>query len=324
MIDFGFSLSAPRKSISEVNNEINQLSDKDKEKLNRDLYGSDDCSNNNFILLSEDIHNGILRMEAALVNICTRDGNDNSNLIQYYLRANEVVPDFANCTSLRVQFLFCEEFDANKAAIRFVKYWKERVLLWGEEIAYRRICITDFTVDDQYALKLGAYQVGPVLDKYKRGIMYCNQSIIDHRPEQRIHQLRQFWYTYEAILERPEVIQNGFIHCVGLEVRPKPMIKCGRHFGRCAIQLANVLPIRCVAIHHAVTSRMMEYVVPFLLFLLDCKERRRYRCYPKNERIYDILQKCGIDRSEIPCEFGGYNEAFNYGAWLESRRLNDL
>ena len=76
------------------------------------------------------------------------------------------------------------------ATIRFIKYWKERIWLWGEDKAFRKITINDFDDEDQVALLLGGYRICPSFDKFERGVIISDRNKFDLRPTHRKSQVR--------------------------------------------------------------------------------------------------------------------------------------
>ena len=88
--------------------------------------------------------------------------------------------------------------------------------------------------------------------------------------------------------------------------------------------IAYTFPIRCVAIHHIVSSKMIQYVVPFLLYVLGSNLQKRYNCHIYSASIFDVLQKYGIPRNSLPQDYGGTHPTYNYTEWLESRQVQNL
>ena len=128
---------------------------------------------------------------------------------------------------------------------------------------------------------------------------------------------------YEALLENEEVQKNGIVNLVGLN--RTSLLEQDRKFDHMYIQvMVNAFPMRCVAIHHVVSSRMVQYIVPFVLYLIGSELRPRYKCHVYSCSIFDTLQTYGITRDMIPSYFGGNDDTYNYSEWLESRRINNL
>jgi hypothetical protein len=109
MINLGFATSAPKRELSDVQQEFDKLSAEDKESVINDLYGNKNISN----LDGDDdakIEKGIEDLYIAIQERVKRSSDDDVH-IQYYIRANIAAPEFVNNHTLKVQFLYCEQFD---------------------------------------------------------------------------------------------------------------------------------------------------------------------------------------------------------------------
>jgi hypothetical protein len=84
----------------------------------------------------------------------------------------------------------------------------------------------------------------------------------------------------------------------------------------------KALPVRVVGVHHYVTSRMLDFVVPVLLFLLGSEIRLRYKLYTgymEEGEYVNALSTCGIEVDVLPTDMGGTHD-FDYPEWLQERR----
>ena len=133
------------------------------------------------------------------------------------------------------------------------------------------------------------------------------------------------WYIHEAALENEQIQKNGIVSVPGLGLRRSSLLEQDRKYQLLAVQImSNAFPIRIVAIHHVVSSRVAQYGVPFLLYVLGSKLRKRYKCHIYSSSIFDILQQYGITRDILPQDFGGTHPTYNYTEWLESRRIRNF
>jgi hypothetical protein len=107
--------------------------------------------------------------------------------------------------SFLCQFLRRELFDATAAAVCFVRYWKEKLELFGPDIAFRSgpISIQDIRIDkealtggsgdmldasmgeDWVALSKGGFRVLPSRDQAGRAIVVIDRTRFDHRVTHR-------------------------------------------------------------------------------------------------------------------------------------------
>jgi hypothetical protein len=136
--------------------------------------------------------------------------------------------------------------------------------------------------------------------------------------------VRSFWYVVEALLERPDVSKCGVVVLIGLGSTEKAHWNIDRTYTNLVKQLISTMPYNIMAIHHVVVWRMVEFVVPFLLYLLRLELRYRYKCYRHSEHMYIELAKCGINRDILPVENGGTDRDYNFTDWIEYRRSRDL
>jgi hypothetical protein len=102
----------------------------------------------------------------------------------------------------------------------------------------------------------------------------------------------------ELLLEIPEVEKNGLIYIIGLGSAERAQWNIDCTSVNFAKQTMDTMPYRCVAIHHVVTWRMVELIVPFFLYLLKPRDQLRYRVYKQSTLLIDTLADCGI-RKEI-------------------------
>jgi hypothetical protein len=124
----------------------------------------------------------------------------------------------------------------------------------------------------------------------------------------------------EILLENVNVQKNGIVYVGGLGLNSTSIKEEDRKLDYLMTKLIlNCLPVRINAIHHVVRSRMVGYVVPFLLYILGPYLRARYKLHIYSNSIFDELEQFGITRTILPRDFGG-ESTFNYQESLEIRR----
>ena len=118
----GYAVSAPRRTLSDVQDEIDALSPEEKERLFNEIYG---YSNNTVVETDELIQTSLDQMEISIQEIISSSEASNTDInnniehdntpephhSQYYQRAKEVCPDLVNDNDNRLRFLRCELFD---------------------------------------------------------------------------------------------------------------------------------------------------------------------------------------------------------------------
>jgi hypothetical protein len=134
MLKFGYGLSAPRRELVDIQNEISHMSTEEQQRLHDDVYGcSDDntqynSSNNvNADLMIDDSPteqqhqqcdvNGFTYAEKECLDKMANElqylirSRHEENSLQYFRRVHEIAPEFATNQTLMLQFLRCEDFN---------------------------------------------------------------------------------------------------------------------------------------------------------------------------------------------------------------------
>jgi hypothetical protein len=96
-----------------------------------------------------------------------------------------------NWTSTRSRRFSFSLFCIQKAAACLVAYWEAKVRVWGEDHAFHKIVLDDFTEEDQCALGLGGIRCLPERDKSGRGIFIVDKTRFDPRQSHRQSMVRK-------------------------------------------------------------------------------------------------------------------------------------
>jgi hypothetical protein len=70
-------------------------------------------------------------------------------------------------------FLRAESFQPKEAAVRIIRFFKEKLLLFGPEKLTKSIVYADLSEDDIESLECGALQVLPQVDRAGRKILFA-------------------------------------------------------------------------------------------------------------------------------------------------------
>ena len=84
-----------------------------------------------------------------------------------------------------LMFLRCVRFNVADAAKRFVKFFEQKLMLFGTEKLARDIWWSDLSDDDQSALQSGYVQILSKRDRAGRAIVWFNPRIDFHKEEHR-------------------------------------------------------------------------------------------------------------------------------------------
>ena len=131
----GYAISAPKRTLSDLQREMDDLSSEERELLHKEMYG---CATDTIIETNEMIQSALNEMETMLEDIIIRGqasgyGIDDST-ISFYVRAYEANPSFVADPKLRIQFLRCELFHVK---VIFVKqYAILKIGLMKERLKY--------------------------------------------------------------------------------------------------------------------------------------------------------------------------------------------
>jgi hypothetical protein len=149
----------PEDASAMLAKEMNQLSVEDREKVLEDIHGIAravdeplDYVKNSLVLLEEELSKITLRNKAAF------------DIAQ--LQSKEYV----SSEKLRMMFLRAESFDAYKAASHMVRFFDEKLNIFGAEKLTKDIVLADLDPDDIAALEKGFYQVLPEKDSAGRKV----------------------------------------------------------------------------------------------------------------------------------------------------------
>jgi hypothetical protein len=139
--------------------ELNQLSMKEREEVNHDIHGVAEIVEE----APEFLQIKVKELEMELENIPLKDA---------YHQAKEKAPDYV--TSLRncLMFLRADRFDAKEAAARMVRYYEEKLCLFGHEPLARDLLMSDLNEEERSSLKAGYIQLLPRRDRAGRAIIF--------------------------------------------------------------------------------------------------------------------------------------------------------
>jgi hypothetical protein len=115
--------------------------------------------------------------------------------------------------------------------------------------------------------------------------------------------------------------KNGALG-LGVDDGPFSVAQYDRKLQNWVIKLASnkFHPIRCVAIHHCLDSKVHEFIIPFMLGMMGPDLRARYRIHPgsrRHERL-SAFKEMGLAKEMLPISLGGDQDC-DVNRWLEAR-----
>jgi hypothetical protein len=90
-------------------------------------------------------------------------------------------PEYVNDHEFRLQFLRTDSFNARKAAVRMIRYFDFKRLLFGDEKLCKDISMQDLTEDDMVVLRKGFMQALPFRDRAGRVVYIIFPSHEDYK-----------------------------------------------------------------------------------------------------------------------------------------------
>jgi hypothetical protein len=142
-------------------NELNQLSMKEREEVFHDIHGVAEGVEETPDLLNRRLEQ--LQLELDLLN--NTPDKDAYNL------AKAKSPEYVTSRKSGLMFLRAARFDTREAAAQIVRYYKEKLLVFGPESLARDICLTDLSREAVACLETGYRQLLPGRDRAGRAIL---------------------------------------------------------------------------------------------------------------------------------------------------------
>jgi hypothetical protein len=163
--------TAPSSGEAFIQTEFEKLNTEEQERIFRDLYGLDVSAGQ----MEEDDPNIIERkvdeMEIEIESIKSKEA---------YEEAKRKCPEHLEKTML--MFLRADLFDAKKAARRLIKYWADKVELFGFDRAMKgHIKQSDLDEADKESLGSGGLQILPGKDRGGRTIFWGRREFFRYR-----------------------------------------------------------------------------------------------------------------------------------------------
>lgn len=238
-------------------------------------------------------------------------------------RAMERCPDLVN-EKEKLKFLRCEVFNANLAAIRLARYWKRRVLIFGEKKAFLPLTLSDALKDDEVGLTMGFIRLIPnVKDPVGRAVVFGDPSRLKNPSNNRLSIQRAIWYVIHAALEDDSVQQKGVVmlmypHNAKFSQIDRKLMKMNTE------SMKGCIPVRLSAFHICHPPKFFAIIFPLLKLFLGERLRKRIRVHSgSDKKVIEHLNHFGLTKNELPSDLGGDIVLDNSG-WLKERKDSGL
>jgi len=179
---------------------------------------------------------------------------------------------------------------------RICMYWKVKIDLFGDE-AFHILSGHDLSDDDMSSLQLGGLFVLPNKDEAGRAIIISDRSKWELRQSHRKSFARAYWFTIHHALSDVETQKKGFVIIVGMS-RTFSLYEFDRKVSNLIMSSTyHALPIRIVAVHNTLQSKIVQLIQPFIWWAMGKEARRKFshHCGPKNVIIGRLASEFGID-----------------------------
>eukprot|EP00521_Asterionellopsis_glacialis_P009191 CAMPEP_0195286186 /NCGR_PEP_ID=MMETSP0707-20130614/3733_1 /TAXON_ID=33640 /ORGANISM="Asterionellopsis glacialis, Strain CCMP134" /LENGTH=316 /DNA_ID=CAMNT_0040345787 /DNA_START=373 /DNA_END=1323 /DNA_ORIENTATION=- len=310
-------LSDPRFKEQDLQNELDSMTPRELELLQRDKLGT----NHPITETPEMLHDALEQLDEELQNIPEKEA---------YELAEIMCPDYVRSPDFRLMFLRATCFDAKLAAEKLVKYWVRKVALFGPDRAFRKLTIRDLDEEDQVALNKGGVRALP-RDEAGRGVFFSCRSLWDTRRSSSNSMVRLSWLAIHTIIEDVEAQKNGQV-AVSINTIPTHQIASMENkFCRIVWRdVKEVLPVRMVYVHFFMGSDIIRTLLKeIVLYIVGTREMRARASFHHGtvENFFQTLEEFGINPENLPspCTLEEGVNDFDYQAWLEEqRRIQDI
>jgi hypothetical protein len=144
--------------------EFNQLPDKEKERVMRDLYGIDNPVDET----PQIVRDGLDQMDPLLLQCIQKKTS-----LQL---ARDRFPSLFENEAFRMNFLRVDSFNAKRATNRLVRHFEKKLELFGPDKIGKKIALDDLSDDDMDFMRSGGIQVVPVKDRGGRHVMFSSHK----------------------------------------------------------------------------------------------------------------------------------------------------
>jgi hypothetical protein len=160
-------LIAPKDIDALLARDMHQMSFKDRDQVTQELHGVMDVVDEKPSMVEE----RLVQLEMELSMLLDED-------LRAYRLAHSINPSYTSDATFRLQFLRAARFHVKNAARRMVRYFREKLDLFGpEKIGKPRITLEDLSEEDKVALAAGYMQWLPERDRSGRLIYLADPAL---------------------------------------------------------------------------------------------------------------------------------------------------
>ncbi|CAJ1959887.1 unnamed protein product [Cylindrotheca closterium] len=302
----------PEKIISEA---LQSLSLKEREHAYEDIHGVSKPIPETDDLVSTSLD----RMAAEIEKIEEKSA---------YEQAKNLSEDIVTKRETRLGFLRADSFNPKKAADRYVKYFEQRLALFGPEKLVQDVTLDDFDEKTMETLSRGILQILPNRDSRGRAIVVVSAAFFSSS-QYTGHDAVLIWgqiffYMMLSLADDEETQRKGVVLInYSLDARPRNM-QLRRKILSCNGKSIQCLPIKLLGVHLCHNSPMVQ---PILSFIARCNGtavsvRIRPHEGSHSECQYSLIS-FGIPIKSFPISIDGGLMLSNHNKWIQKRGLKE-
>lgn len=248
-----------------------------------------------------------------------------------WLLAQRHCPKLVNDEEHKLMFLRCEVYRVKDAVDRLLRYWNQRVTLFGHEKAFFPMTWDGAMSreEDRIALKYGYCRIVP---RKKKGTTEPPRTLVLYDPSRqdptqypRESMVRAMWYmAHAAIASDPLTSTTASIVMFG-NFRNFHR-SADRHLAKALLEsMKKCLPIRVATYHVCHPTPMLRIMAPLVLWILGSKARQRIRIHTGSDQdiLRELINETGWSKHDIPTDLGGTVNVY-HEKWLDERIQNNL
>ena len=173
---------APKVADALIAAELNKLSMKEREQVFYDIHGVSEVPDEETTFIEKNLAQ--LDEEIAFLV-----AHDKASTVVYDQAARQD-SNFVWDRKLRLTFLRCENFDPKRSAQRLIKFFDEKLKLFGPEKLTKTITLEDLGQAGRACLESGILQTLPLRDRAGRAVfLWCTALKLDSTIEDRVRNL---------------------------------------------------------------------------------------------------------------------------------------
>jgi hypothetical protein len=201
-----FTFTAPIVTEEDEREERAALTDDERERLRKDVYGGEQLVTET----EEMLQNGTRMIREALLAIPDEEK-------EAYLEALEIAPLLVERESDPVAFLRCEKYDAGAAARRLVVYWEIRKKTFGAERTFLPMTQRGAMAEDMEYLEKALIVMLPD-DEHDRAVFHWDRIRCIRAVAPRDSVVRCFFYMTQVLCERQNAQRRGYVQTINFRV----------------------------------------------------------------------------------------------------------